>query len=220
MNEYNEVIIKLLFSAAVGAVFGFDREKRLMPAGFRTYALVSLGSCLAMMLNLYIFKEYGNTDIARIAAAVVTGIGFLCAGSIIVTKMNQVRGLTTSAALWASGCIGLCIGAGYYFAAGFASLLVFLFLAIFRMIDKKQHQRSREMEVYFEISRTKDLPAFFSFADSSGIMTRDLDIGRSTIGDTSVGCIVTLILPQGITHEEALRLLREVQGVEYVRDIS
>ena len=88
------------------------------------------------------------------------------------------------------------------------------------MIDRSSISVRVRWRFTFEISGTKDLQTFFHFADSSGILTRDLDIGRSTIGDTSVGCIVTIADSSAGITQEALRLLREVQGVEYVRDIS
>ena len=98
----------------LGGIVGVEREKKGRPAGLRTYMLVCSGSALVMMTNQYLAVCYPQVDVSRMASQVISGIGFLGAGTIILTGKNQVRGLTTAAGLWAVACLGLAIGIGFY----------------------------------------------------------------------------------------------------------
>jgi len=126
-----EAIIGLILAVVLGAIVGFEREITHKPAGLRTHMLVCLGSCLFTIVSLYEF----SIDPARIAAGIVTGIGFIGAGTIIA-EQDKVIGITTAASLWATAAIGLTIGVGNYTLAIIATLLVFLVLSS-RMILRK-----------------------------------------------------------------------------------
>lgn len=126
-----ESVLGLILAAALGAIVGFEREITHKPAGLRTHMLVCLGSCLFTIVSLYEF----SIDPARIAAGIVTGIGFIGAGTIIA-EQDKVVGITTAASLWVTAAIGLTIGVGNYILAAIATLLVFLVLSS-RMILKK-----------------------------------------------------------------------------------
>ena len=108
------ILLRSGLALLFGGILGYDREKKGRPAGFRTYMVVCLGSALAMMTGIYLTNITGSGDSGRIAAQVISGIGFLGAGTILVTKQRQVKGLTTAAGLWAAACIGLAMGAGFY----------------------------------------------------------------------------------------------------------
>ena len=117
------VILRVLVAAILSGIIGLERGMKNRPAGLRTYMLVCVGSCLIMLTNQYLFQVSGAGDPMRLGAQVVSGIGFLGAGTIIVTKHNQIKGLTTAAGLWASAGVGLALGVGFYEAAivaGFA----------------------------------------------------------------------------------------------------
>ncbi|WP_312446942.1 MgtC/SapB family protein, partial [Lacrimispora sp.] len=107
-QELNEITItvRICLALIIGGILGMEREVRKQPAGFRTYMLVCMGSAAVMMTNQYISQTFGGSDPSRLGAQVVSGIGFLGAGTIIVTRNNQVRGLTTAAGLWAAACAG------------------------------------------------------------------------------------------------------------------
>ncbi|SDG44517.1 MgtC/SapB family protein [Desulfosporosinus hippei] len=128
ITEY-EMALRLFIACVFGGVVGFEREKNDSPAGFRTHILVSLGSALIMILSMYGFNDFAtvNKDPARLAAQVVSGIGFLGAGTILRDK-TSVKGLTTAASLWVVAAIGLAAGAGFYFSSFFVTVLVFLTL--------------------------------------------------------------------------------------------
>ena len=132
------VMVRLTMAMLFGGLIGLERERKRRPAGFRTYMLVCLGAALTMLLSQYesymvthdwaeLAAEIGiRTDVSRFGAQVINGIGFLGAGTIIVTGRQEVKGLTTAAGLWASACMGLAIGAGFYECVILGFLLIFL----------------------------------------------------------------------------------------------
>ncbi len=120
-----DMVIRLVVSAFLGGVIGWERERREKPAGLRTHMLVSLGACLFTILSVYAFGD--TSDPARVAANIVVGIGFLGAGTI-VRSMGKVSGLTTAASVWAVSAIGMSIGAGLYIIGIASALLVFIVL--------------------------------------------------------------------------------------------
>ncbi len=141
-----EVILRIGLSVVVGGAVGMQREyKKGASAGLRTHILVSLGACIAMLTNAFFLDKYGKdaTDITRMAAGVISGIGFLGAGSIIKDGV-RVRGLTTAAGLWVVACLGITAGAGFYLAAGVGTALVVIVIwslkGFERLVIKKKSQ--------------------------------------------------------------------------------
>ena len=116
---YTEIATRIILSVLFGGILGMERGMKNRGAGLRTYMLVCLGSCVVMMTNQFLYQSYQSGDPARLGAQVINGIGFLGAGTIIVTKRNQIKGLTTAAGLWTSACAGLALGIGLYEVAGF-----------------------------------------------------------------------------------------------------
>ena len=137
-----EYMIRLLIAAVLGAIIGLDREYRTKAAGFRTHFLVALGSAL-FMIDLPKDQMTLRMDPARIAAQVVTGIGFIGAGTIIFQK-NMVKGLTTAAGLWVTAAIGLACGVGMYWLAAMTTVLVLICYEGFNMILRKLRNKGNE----------------------------------------------------------------------------
>lgn len=132
-------VYKLLLSLLLGCVVGYERKQRGQPAGVRTFSLIAMGSTLAMILSIYVPQEYlglKNGDPGRIAAQVVTGIGFLGAGAIIQMK-GSVRGLTTAAGIWMVAAIGMAVGVGMYVIAVISTLFIMIILV---WLDKIEHR--------------------------------------------------------------------------------
>jgi putative Mg2+ transporter-C (MgtC) family protein len=141
------VMIKILFSAFLGGLIGIERELHRHEAGLRTHILVCLGSTLIMLTSTHVFdiyKDVAPVDPSRIAASVVTGIGFIGAGAIIRYGM-AVKGLTTAASLWVASAVGLAIGCDFYFAAVFTTLVVLAVLLFLRKFESVL-LRKREVE--------------------------------------------------------------------------
>ena len=137
-----DYVLRLILAVVVGAIIGFEREKRNKPAGFITHTMVCMGACMVSIMQLMIFdnmidlvkqdpslKEVIKIDTGRIIAQVISGVGFLGAGTIIQNK-DKVSGITTAATLWVSACIGLIIGLGFYTIA-LVSSFFFFFLLVF-----------------------------------------------------------------------------------------
>lgn len=132
-----EYIFRIILSAILGALIGYERQFKHKSAGLRTNILVCIGSCLIMILSNLLYEQVEgktNADPARLAAQVVSGIGFLGAGAIIKEGVNVI-GLTTAACIWVVSGVGLAVGAGYYLIAIFASLLVYIILEILSQMD-------------------------------------------------------------------------------------
>ena len=134
-------VCKLVLSMLLGAVIGIERRRKGQIAGLRTFALISMGATLAMLISIYIPQEYlglKNGDPGRIAAQVVSGVGFLGAGAIIQMK-GSVRGLTTAAGIWMTACIGLAVGAGMYLISIIATLLIIFILVNIERLEQRHN---------------------------------------------------------------------------------
>lgn len=146
---------KLALSLMLGAIVGLERRHKGQIAGMRTFALISMGATLAMLVSIYIPQEYmglKNGDPGRIAAQVISGIGFLGAGAIIQMK-GSVRGLTTAAGIWMTACIGLAIGAGMYLVACFACLLIIIVLLLLDLLEKHWLKGAEQKIVRLKVNR-------------------------------------------------------------------
>ena len=131
------VVVRMLFALVCGGAIGLERSYKNRPAGFRTHILICAAATVASMTGVYLYLNAGlPTDISRIGAQVVSGLGFIGGGTIIVTKNQTIKGLTTAAGLWASGIIGLAIGAGYYEGAVAATILVLITEIFFSKLSK------------------------------------------------------------------------------------
>ncbi|MCC6633910.1 MAG: MgtC/SapB family protein [Chitinophagaceae bacterium] len=133
MLPYQEIIIRILLASFLGALIGLERERKHCAAGLRTHMMVCVGSCLIMMVSAFGFKDILGTpnvtlDPSRIAAQVVSGIGFIGAGTILLLKQGTIRGLTTASGLWTVAAIGLATGGGMYFAAVFVTIIAIIIL--------------------------------------------------------------------------------------------
>lgn len=152
MMMYVEIIIKLLLAAILGGIIGYEREHTHRPAGFRTHILVCVGSALVMVTSEFIFNMYKNSaniDPARLGAQVISGIGFLGAGTIIRDGFN-VKGLTTAASLWAVSCVGIATGIGFYSGAIIATILIFLTLIGLKKMELRFPKKSPYKTIYIE----------------------------------------------------------------------
>jgi len=137
-EEFFTLIISLLLAGVLGGAIGFERERNRVPAGFRTHVLVTIGAALVMAISKYIAAEgiYQSFDHQRLGAQVISGIGFLGAGTIIRYKAS-VKGLTTAAGLWACACVGLACGIGFYLGAILTTLIILITLIALKRIEKR-----------------------------------------------------------------------------------
>ena len=143
---YLAVFLRIFVAFLLGGLLGMERGLKQRPAGLRTYMLVCVGACIIMLTNQYIFQVFKAGDPVRMGAQVVSGIGFLGAGTIIVTKHSQIKGLTTAAGLWASAAVGLATGIGFYEAAIAGALIIFVTLTVLARLDRQLHRKARHFQ--------------------------------------------------------------------------
>lgn len=168
-----ELIMRLVLSAAIGGMIGVEREVHNRPAGLRTHILVSLGSSLIMLVSLYGFNNMG--DPARMASQVVTGVGFLGAGTIMKTG-NDIKGLTTAASLWISSGIGLAIGNGYYLGGMVTGAIVMITLMSLRRIEKKIVNKNSTLLEVIGINRPGLIGEIGTYLEKYDIIIEDIKI--------------------------------------------
>lgn len=213
MYESFITIIRLLLSAVLGGVIGFEREAHNRPAGFRTHILVTLGSTLIMMVS----KNMGpGADSARIAAQVVSGIGFLGAGTIIRTGTN-IEGLTTAASLWVCSAIGLAIGNGFYLGGIFITFIVLFFLGKVTILDRFLKNRNHKTVVIIaEVTPGLIGKVATIFGDNNinivNISLEALDVED----DPSERISFELKTPKDINLKEIIRDIYGIKGIDSI----
>ena len=215
------ICIRILLAFVVGGIIGIERELNNHSAGLRTYMLVCVGSCLIMMTNQYVYQVFDTGDPLRLGAQVVSGIGFLGAGTIIVTKNNQVNGLTTAAGLWTAAGIGLSLGIGFYEAAMVASLTIFLILTILHRWDDRMKQRAKVIDLYVELSKECSLGDFLRQLRKMEIDFTDIQLDRDLPADDDVRSLVLALQnKKRIQHKEVINQIMGIKGVVYLKELS
>lgn len=217
---YMAVGIRILVALVMGGIIGLERGMKNRPAGLRTYMLVCVGSCLIMMTNQFIFQTTGTGDPTRMSAQVISGIGFLGAGTIVVTQHNQIKGLTTAAGLWACAAAGLAVGIGFYEAAICGGTAIFVILTLLQRWDDRMHMKGRVFDMYFELAdgyplgeliraiRDMELEIFDIRMESDSVLSE----GYSTF-------IATVKAKRRKEHTTILKEIGKLDGVMYLEEI-
>lgn len=212
--------VRLLLSLLCGGILGVERGRKRRPAGFRTYMLVCMGSTLVMITNQYIMEIYGGSDPARMGAQVISGIGFLGAGTIIVTGRNRVKGLTTAAGLWAAACVGLSLGVGFYSGALIGCFLIFIVMATLLRLDGWVMSSTKVINLYIEFEQISDVGQFIGFAKNQGFHISDLEIIRTNgVSDGGIGVLCSVRLSEKKPHAEILQMLSGIERVRYIEEL-
>ena len=222
LRELNSlsVFVRLMLSMTLGGVLGVEREQKRRPAGFRTYVIVCLGSTLVMMTNQYAHLYMGAPDPTRIAAQVVSGIGFLGAGTILVTKNNQVRGLTTAAGLWAAAALGLAVGCGFYSGAIMGFLAILISIKVLHTVDYLIYRKSPVVSLYAEVDDIKSVSCLLSYAREHGMALGDLEITKQKQMNGGGICIRgTIRIEQRKPHDVIIQEFGQLPGVSYVEEL-
>ena len=181
--------------------------------------LVCVGACLIMLTNQYIFQAFNTGDPVRMGAQVVSGIGFLGAGTIIVTRRNQIKGLTTAAGLWSAAGVGLALGVGFYEAAIAGTFAVFFVMTLLQRMDNKLHRRSRQLEAYIELDHIS-LGDFLRAMREQDVEVKDVQ--RESGEEESDGVrayVATLKGKQRQNHAELMAKVLEVPGVVFAEEL-
>jgi len=217
---YLAIVCRIVVAVLLGGILGLERGLKNRPAGLRTYMLVCVGSCLIMLTNQYVNQVFQTGDPVRMGAQVVSGIGFLGAGTIVVTRRNQIKGLTTAAGLWAAAAVGLAIGVGLYEAGILCGVVIFFVLSLVHRWDNQMRNTSRVLEIYVELNKTLNLGDFMRKVREMGL---DIDDVRtepeSSYEEGKHAYIMVLKSKVKRNHEQLFESIRALDGVAYVEGL-
>jgi putative Mg2+ transporter-C (MgtC) family protein len=217
---YLAVILRLVVAMICGGAIGLERGLKNRPAGMRTYMLVCVGSCLVMLTNQYLFQVSQAGDPMRLGAQVVSGIGFLGAGTIIVTRHSQIKGLTTAAGLWASAGVGLALGVGFYEAALTSAFVIFFVMTALQRWDDKLHRNTKVMEVYLALEERVGLSGLIASLREMNVEIYNVQIEQEPDPEEGVRTMVaTLKSKKSCDHAILLEKIRKVEGVRYLEEL-
>ena len=216
------VSARLILAVICGGVIGIEREIKRRPAGFRTHILICMGSAITILTNLYLYQVmHLYTDISRMGAQVIAGIGFVGAGTIIVTKRQRVKGLTTAAGLWTSSIIGLACGAGYAECAIFTTLLVLFAELVLVKIEYRFARTMSDVNIYVECRQASTIQQLVRILRTKKIPLNDMEVNRISEGDEKFhyGAILTIRSSQRAIDEEVIRSFAAIDDVIAVEQI-
>ena len=234
LRELNmaSVCLRMLLGVAFGGFIGLERGSKQRAAGFRTYMLVCLGSVMTMLLGQYEHQMLSTvwlsaagdtglkTDVARFGAQVISGIGFLGAGTIIVTGRQEVKGLTTGAGLWACACMGLAIGAGFYECVIIAFLLIVLAIRVLPAVESFAIDHARNRNLYVEFATLDDISAIIACIKSHDAQICQVEINRGR-DDTNrhPSAIFSIRLKKSRSHEALMVSLSGLPNIFFMEAI-
>ena len=215
------VALRMTLAVICGGIIGIEREYKRRPAGFRTHILICLGAAMTTLTSQYLYlvlEQY--TDMARLGAQVVAGIGFIGAGTIIVTRRQRVKGLTTAAGLWAAAIIGLALGGGFYEGGLFATALILIAELFFSRVEYRMLQNAPEVNLYVEYSDNKTMDTLLQEFREHGLKILNMGIIHSNSNEKHNACaIFTLRLHKGLDVEHLQQEIRATAGVVTVREL-
>lgn len=220
--NFCSIAIRLILAVLCGGILGFERAKKHHAAGFRTYILVCIGSASAMLTNEFISRATGLGDGARLGAQVISGIGFLGAGTILVTSRNQIRGLTTAAGLWGCACLGLAAGTGFYTLAIFGTMLIGIVLAILPKIERKFTKSSNYFQIHIEFETREFLKKFVTAVREMDF--RVLSVEHNPAYSSSGLSVYSIALcsdvkKKKVEHSDYLKIFSQLDYVNFVEEI-
>lgn len=228
--NFASTALRMFLAVLCGGLIGLEREQKRLPAGFRTYMLVCLGAASAMLLGQYehlmLATRWADTaallgtktDVARFGAQVINGIGFLGAGTILITGHQEVRGITTAAGLWASACMGLAIGAGFYECMIVGFILIYFSVSFFPRVENRLLFNSRNLNLYIEFGHMQEMTDIIGHVKAQGITVYDIEPGKNqSSGDRSA--MLSLKLPKRLSHTDAIAVLAELPCIRSIDEV-
>lgn len=215
------IALRMVLAVVCGGIIGIEREYKRRPAGFRTHILICLGAAMTTMTSqfLYLNMHY-YTDMARLGAQVVAGMGFIGAGTIIVTRRQRVKGLTTAAGLWTCAIVGLAIGGGFYEGGIFVTALILLAELYFSKLEYRMLENAPEINLYMEYMDRACLENVLKLYRELDLKVLNLEITRATGSEKHNACaIFTLRLNKRCKVERLLAKVNATEGVLSVEEL-
>ncbi|MCI6927527.1 MAG: MgtC/SapB family protein [Butyricicoccus porcorum] len=215
------VTLRLLLAVLCGGAIGIERAFKRRPAGFRTHILICLGAAMTTLTSQYLYLNmHYYTDMARLGAQVVAGIGFLGAGTIIVTRRQRVKGLTTAAGLWASAIIGLALGGGFYEGGILTTIMILLTELLFSRLERRVLDNAPEINLYMEYTDKRCLEQVLKLYHDRNLKILNMEITRATGSKKHNACaIFTLRLHKNCKVGQLVDSVAAVRGVISVEEL-
>ena len=214
-EQYLSFTLRLILACVLGGIIGYERENKHRPAGFRTHILVCVGAALVMVTSEFIFNKYlpkVATDPTRLGAQVISGIGFLGAGTIIREGFN-VQGLTTAASLWAVSCVGIAAGIGFYEGAIVATILIYVTLIALRKMETS-FAKNREFKVLYiqTLNKPGQIGEISNILNKLEIPIKSIEfITAENEKSLSLKFIIKATSPR--EHEQLVNELHQIEGI-------
>ena len=215
------VVLRMVLAAICGGCIGLEREFKRRPAGFRPHILICLGAAVTTVTGEYLYRVMGYyTDVSRMGAQVVAGIGFIGAGCIMVTRRRRVKGLTTAAGLWASAVIGLCLGSGFFEGGIFATVLVLAAEMLFSRLEYRMLENSAEINLLVEYSDKTCLDKVLAMLDEIQVKIQNMVITRSPESEKNTASVLfTLQVNKKHRTETIITDISAVDGIVAVEEL-
>ena len=215
------VALRMALAVLCGGIIGAEREIKRRPAGFRTHILICLGASMTTLTSQYMALTLGYfTDLARLGAQVIAGVGFIGAGTIIVTKRQHVKGLTTAAGLWCSAIIGLALGGGFYEGGILTTLLIMLAELVFAKWEYKLLNSAPEMNLYIEYQGKGTLEQVLKLIHECDIKLLDLEITRKATAEEKTTCaIFALRLSRKFSQSYIMEQFSKISGILLIEEM-
>ena len=213
------ILLRLFMAFLIGGVIGLDRGIKRRGAGIKTHSVICVSSALVMLTGQYIYMNFaGNVDIARLGAQVISGVGFLGMGTIIVTGHHQVRGLTTAATSWSCACLGLAIGCGFIFPAVITAILILIILHLMPLLDNFVYNRSRFFHLYTEFTSLEAFTEFCHRMDERNIIISEIDKIRPRTDSPTIAFFITFEVPDKQARKTFIADVNAMKEILYVMD--
>ena len=211
------VIVRMLCAVLCGGVIGYERETEGKDAGLRTHMMICVGSAMVTATSQYLLLVlHQYTDIARLGAQVIAGLGFIGAGTIVVTQYRRVRGLTTAAGLWVVGIIGLCCGAGFFEGALLGTGLLLFASAVMGKLEKKRFTKTTNANLYMAYGTPENLKSILVYLRDVDVKVEGFDLDKTATDGKIPSGIFRLELHRKITPED---IISDLKSYACVMDI-
>lgn len=218
LEEFNVVSIalRLVLATLLGSIIGMERGATRHAAGLRTFTLVCLGAALAQIVDIRCIMTYGAGDPVRLAQGVISGIGFLGVGTIVVTGRSHIKGLTTAATLWTTAVLGICIGAGYLFSSFVTFILIMFVVKIMAKYSRRQQRQTKEIEVQIDVENREGVRRLISYLREKGYEIETF-VKKDEDGYISVSAEIDL--GKKVSHESVVEEMSGLSGILFVEEV-
>lgn len=220
IKNIGTIVIRIFLALILGGAIGIERSRKRQAAGLRTYILVCLGAAVVMMLSDFITLNSPDSDAGRLGAQVISGIGFLGAGTILVTSKNRIKGLTTAAGLWAAACVGLTVGAGFYTLGIIGSLTIIVVFTILPAIEVLFRRKTQFFELHVELDDRSNLKDLVNFLRGIDVQVSSIEKNPAYHQSGLSVYTMTLSCKEKRDHDTFIETIKNLSYVNYCEELK